>query len=214
MSPGNIRRWIETWNKKLHIYIGFYFLLFVWLFCISGLVKNHPTWSFAEYWSKRQQTSFEKPIQIPTEANDLAKARNIMRQLDISGEIAWTTTRPAEGHFDFRVTRPNKIIDVKTDLQEKRATVEQIKLGTWGVINMLHLFTGVRMDDSKEKRDWFMTKIWSFFMDAVSVGFIMLVLSGIYMWYCQERKKMLGWITLGCGVLICGFFIFGLVWVT
>ncbi len=214
MSPRNISRWTEIWNRKLHIYIGFYFLLFVWLFCVSGLVKNHPKWKFAEFWPKREQTSFEKPIQIPTEANDLAKARNIMRQLDISGEIAWTTTRPVEGHFDFRVTRPNKIIDIKTDLQKKRTTVEQIKIGTWGVVNMLHLFTGVRMDKPKEKRDWFMTKLWSFFMDAVSVGFIVLVLSGIYIWYRQERKKLLGSLVLGSGVLLCVFFIFVLSWVT
>ena len=137
-----------------------------------------------------------------------------MRQLDISGEIAWTTTRPVEGHFDFRVTRPNKIIDIKTDLQKKRTTVEQIKIGTWGVVNMLHLFTGVRMDKPKEKRDWFMTKLWSFFMDAVSVGFIVLVLSGIYIWYRQERKKLLGSLVLGSGVLLCVFFIFVLSWVT
>ena len=34
----------ETWNKKLHYYLGLYFLLFLWLFSFTGLLLNHPRW--------------------------------------------------------------------------------------------------------------------------------------------------------------------------
>ena len=33
-------RTVETWNRKLHIYVGLYFLTFLWLFSFSGLLLN------------------------------------------------------------------------------------------------------------------------------------------------------------------------------
>lgn len=42
-------KWIETWNRKIHIYLGLYFLFFLGLFSISGLVLNHPQWAFAQF---------------------------------------------------------------------------------------------------------------------------------------------------------------------
>lgn len=214
MGLGNINRGIKIWNRKFHIYIGFYFLLFIWLFSISGLIKNHPKWNFAEYWSKREQTSIEKPIQIPTGKSDLEKAKNIMSQLNISGEVTWTVTYPSEDKFNFRVMKPGKIIDIKTDIPKKLSTIEQISVNSWGIMNMLHNFTGVRMDDSNEKRDWLVTKLWSFFMDAVCLGFIILILTGVFIWCYQKHNRRAGIFALSLGVLICAFFIFGISWMT
>ena len=213
MSLQNVPRWIETWNRKFHIYIGLYLLLFVWLFSISGLLLNHPKWRFAQFWPQRKQSSLERPIQPPTEMGDLARARNLMKQLDISGEIEGITTSPEKEHFDFKVVKPGKIIDIKTDLKARRATVEQIQTNGWGVFYMLHSFTGVRLNDPKQKRDWFMTRIWSLSMDAVALGMLVMVFSGLYMWYCLKPKRRLGLIILGLGVLCCGFFVFGLGWI-
>lgn len=218
MSFRKIPRWIKTWNRKLHIYVGLYLLLFVWLFAISGLLLNHPKWRFAQFWPRRKQSSFEQPIQPPNRRRgrllkqDLAKARELMRQLNISGEITWTTTYPKAGHFDFRVTKPGKIIDIKANLDTKRAAVEQIQTNVWGVLSGLHHFTGVRMNDPKQKRDWFMTKIWSFSMDAIALGLLFWVLSGLYLWYQLQQNRRLGLVILGLGVLCCGFFVFGLGW--
>ena len=38
----------ERWNRKLHFYAGLFLLLFIWLFAVSGLILNHPKWTFAE----------------------------------------------------------------------------------------------------------------------------------------------------------------------
>jgi hypothetical protein len=39
----------RVWNRKLHYYLGLYFLFFVWLFALSGLLLNH-SWTFAGFW--------------------------------------------------------------------------------------------------------------------------------------------------------------------
>ena len=52
----------ERWNRKLHFYSGLFLLFFMWLFAVTGLVLNHPTWSFAESWSKRTETNSERAL--------------------------------------------------------------------------------------------------------------------------------------------------------
>ena len=47
-NPAPPRRSWRTWNQKLHIYLGLYFLVFLWLFAVSGLLLNHG-WQFAEF---------------------------------------------------------------------------------------------------------------------------------------------------------------------
>src|SRR6266851_3500888 len=85
------RTFIDTfdlWNRKLHYYTGLYLLLFIWLFAFSGLLLNHG-WKFAEFWPQRKETTAVRPIQAPPGSADLDRARNLMRQLDLSGEVEW-----------------------------------------------------------------------------------------------------------------------------
>ena len=35
---------LETWNRTFHFYLGLYFLFFLWLFSLSGLMLNHGQW--------------------------------------------------------------------------------------------------------------------------------------------------------------------------
>ena len=52
-------------------------------------------------------------------------------------------------------------------------TVQQGDVNFWGVIRVLHTFTGVQMDDSRNTRDWALTSMWAFSMDAVAAGLIL-----------------------------------------
>ena len=63
------------------------------------------------------------------------------------------------------------------DLQSWRALVRTAIPSMAGVLLALHTTTGVRTfwNEPEPHRDWVMTKIWSFCMDAICVG---LILSG------------------------------------
>ncbi len=206
-----IARSLVEWNKKVHIYLGLYFIVFLWLFAASGLVLNH-SWRFTEFWDQRGQSTTEHPIARPLADTDLGRARDLMKQLDIGGEIEWTTTRPTPDRFDFRVVHPGRILDVKADFGKQTAAVQEIRVNGWGVFRMLHTFTGVRPGPTGGTRDWWLTHLWSFSMDALAVGMILLVLSS-YVMACERREKwLLAGITAGVGLLVCGFFVFGLRW--
>ena len=219
MAPGKsassrqFRAEFKRWNRKLHFYAGLLLLFFVWLFAFSGLILNHPTWSFAESWANRKEMNYEKEITVPgPEAKgDLGQACDILRQLGIEGEILWTTTRTDPNQFDFQVRRPGHFFFIKADFAKKRVYVRQSNVNLWGVIKVLHTFSGV-LADPPNRRDWALTTIWAYSMDVVAAGLIFMVLSSLYMWWELPPKRIAGAIFLGLGTLICGLFCVGLRW--
>lgn len=203
----------DVWNRKLHYYLGLYFLFFLWLFAFTGLLLNH-SWTFAEFWPTRKVSNFERSIQLPPPASDTEQAKDIIRQLGIQGEIEWTAPRSDAGRLDFRTIRPGHAFQIKVDLNQLRAEVEYTKLNVWGIMHLLHTFTGVRMTDvHNNERDWIVTTVWALSMDAVAVGLVVMVLSSFYMWYGLKQKRKLGLVALGLGFLSCGLFVFGLRWI-
>ena len=203
-------RLVWSWNRRLHFYSGLYFLLFIWLFSVSGLVLNHGRWPFADFWSEREESTSVRAIAAPGATGDLALARELMGQLGLAGEVASTRRRPESGEFEFQVTRPGLTTTVVADLPARRAEVRQIRVNAWGVMSALHHFTGVSMDDPARQRDWWLTRLWSFSMDAVAVGLIVMVLSGVYLWSRLRGKLRLGLLMLAVGTLGCAFFVYGL----
>jgi hypothetical protein len=201
---------VRRWNRKLHFYLGLYLVFFVWLFAFTGLLLNHTQWKFAEFWDSRQEISSERDIVVPLPGGDLAQARDLMRQLGIRGELDWTTTRSDPNRFEFRASRPGQIFEIKADLARHKAAVKRIDLNAWGMMRILHTFTGVRLDDARNRRDWVLTSVWAWTMDAVAVGLIVMVLSSYYMWYELPQKRRLGLVVLALGFLSCALFCVGL----
>ena len=123
----------DLWNRRLHYYIGLFLLWFVWLFAFTGLLLNHPNWAFAEFWPTRKQTSFERRIKRPPVGTDLDQARNVLRQLGVTGEIEWTSARADSGRLDFRASRAGHTVDIKTDLDREQAAVQRIDVNAWAL---------------------------------------------------------------------------------
>lgn len=205
---------LKCWNRKLHFYAGLFLLFFLWLFAFSGLVLNHPSWSFTEFWKNRKQTSYEREISAPgPEAKgDLALAHELEGQLGLVGEILLTTTRTDPSRFDFQVRRPGHYFFIKADFARKRATVQQGDVNLWGVMRVLHTFTGFQVENASNRRSWALTTVWAYSMDAVAAGLIFMVFSSLYMWFELPQKRHAGAVVLGLGTLICGLFCVGLNW--
>lgn len=200
------------WNRRIHYWLGLYLLFFTWLFAFTGLLLNHSQWKFAEFWENRTQSTREREVVSPAAGNDLAQARELMSQLGIRGEIEWTIARNDPERLDFRVSRPGHIVEIKTDLARKRASVQRIDLNGWGIVRILHTFTGVRMEDTRNQRDWLLTSVWAFAMDAVALGLVLLVLTSLVLWFNLGRKRTLAGIVLLAGFATCALFCVGLRW--
>jgi hypothetical protein len=208
-------RWADgftIWNRKLHYYLGLYFLFFLWLFALTGLLLNHSSWAFAQFFPNRKVTKFERPIRPPVSGGDLDQARDLMGQLGIDGEVAWSGARSDPARLDFNVSRPGRIFQIQADLKQSRASVMLTEYNVWGVVRTLHTFVGVSPDDPRNRRDWAVTTVWALSMDAVAAGVVIMVLSGIYMWWGLREKRKPGLVALVLGISVCGLFAFGLRW--
>ena len=203
---------VLVWNRRVHYYLGLFLLFFIWLFAFTGLLLNHPRWQFAQFWPNRIQSTTEHTIAAVTAANDTDRARDVMRQLGVAGELQWPATQPANGPFTFQVNRPGFNVDVKADLQGGRATVQRTQLNAWGVMHVLHTFTGAPAADSRNRRDWTLTTVWALSMDAVAGGLIVMVLGSYVMWFRLRAKRLGGIVALALGFISCGAFIGALRW--
>ncbi len=192
----------EGLNRKLHTYLGLFFLFFIWLFSLSGVVLNHPKWRISSFWGDRKETSFEAPVVLPMAQDDLTSAKIIMEQLRIRGEISNLSRHGDSKVMTFQVVKPGDIYQVKTDFVSLRAQVKHIQVNGWGILSMLHSFTGVRRSDPSQHRNWWATRIWRFLMDALSISLVIMVLTGIYMWYCRGHGRVLGSVLLISGILV------------
>lgn len=201
----------KTWSQRIHVHVGLYFLVFLWLFAASGLLLNH-AWSFSEFWSKRRQSTREQRITPSEGANDLERANHIMRQLALRGELDWTAVRPTTNQLEFRVQRPGRTIDVKADLTRSVATVHETQVNGWGILRTLHTFTGTRANSPQSQRDWWLTKLWTFSMDALAAGMVLLVATSLILAWQRREKWIASATAFALGVAACGFFAFGLRW--
>ena len=189
----------EVWIRRFHTYAGLYFLFFTWLFCVSGLVLNHPGWRVAGFWAERQQELRRGQVQLTGGAVDSSTARMVISQLGIRGEISGKVTCTSAEGLRFSIVRPGDIYDVKVDRRTGVAEVTHTRVNRWGVLNMLHSFTGVRRNDPTRNQNWWATGVWRLSMDALSFGLTFMVLSGLYIWYSRGRHRRGGAVALLLG---------------
>lgn len=208
--PLSARARAEVWNRRLHFYLGLLFLFFIWLFALSGLLLNHGRWTMAQAANQRLETRSERTIRPPAGATDLERARDLMGQLGLVGEIDWPSTAQQAGRLEFNVSRPGDASRVRVDLAQNLASVQHFDNSALGAFRTFHTFSGSRVNIPSSQREWILTSVWVLAMDALAVALVVMVLGSYYMWFRLKPKRRLGLVVLAGGVLSCGAFLGGL----
>ena len=160
------RLMLEVWNRRLHYYLGLYFLFFLWLFALTGWLLNHQGWLMSTVADERRETKYERRIDPPAGDTDTERARDVMRQLEQVGEIAWPTAQQP-GTLAFKVSRPNDSARIIVDLTRHRAAVQHFENSALTTLRVFHTFSGSRYTDTA-RRDWMLTTVWVWAMDALA----------------------------------------------
>jgi hypothetical protein len=197
---------LDLWNRKLHYYVGLYLLTFVWLFSVSGLLINHPGWTFASFWEKRRQERFQRALGPVSGATEMEQAREVLAQVGVSGEIGWSGSPRKGSRLVFRAARPGRSWEIDADLAARTAEVTSTALNGWGALHTLHVFSGANGPPG-HARNWVMTKVWSFAMDAVAVGLVFMVGSGWWVWLGSGRRRRTGFAALAAGAAVAAAFL-------
>jgi hypothetical protein len=168
---------------------------------------NHTAW----FANQPTRSPAEQTVTVLSDGTDIAKAKDVMKQLGITGEVLLRGPKK-EGFFHFGVIRPNKRVFVNIDLQTGVAKLNNVELSIAGTLGDMHTFTGVRRiwREDPSIRDWLPTQIWSLCIDGICVGLILLTCSAIYMgWQFKDQRR--GYmISLVLGTVISSFFLWGL----
>lgn len=107
------------------------------------------------------------------------------------------------GYFVYRVnpkqinvTRPDFLAPVRMlyDIDERRLTVERRDFSWRPFLSGLHTRGGYDLDG-------FWDSAWAVCVDVVSVGLLLWMASGIYMWWHLPSTRAWGWMALGAGTL-------------
>lgn len=207
MNQDTGRNRFEVWNRKVHIYLGLYMILFLWLFSVSGLLMNHPKW----FPHKVDRTPSKRSVTLSGQTNQVALAKEFRDQLGLKGEIILRAQRKT-GHLVFMVMRPDLRFGIDVDLASGTAVVNRVTTQPTGILEQLHTFTGVRgiWNEPVQERDWIVTRIWSLSMDALCVGVILVVLSSLYMGFRVTEHRRWAVASFVLGVLVCSCFVWGL----
>ena len=170
-------RLFEQWNRKLHFYLG--------------------NWATALHANERTETRYDRTLEPLRGQADTDRARDVMRQLSMTGEINWPASQQA-GYFAFNVSRPTEANQVRVDLARNVVSVQHFDNGGFAAFRIFHTFSGSRYTDSA-RRDWVLTEVWVVAMDALAIGLTVMVLGSYYMWFRLKQKRRLGVIALALG---------------
>lgn len=194
------------WSRKLHIHLGLFLLLFIWLFSFSGLLLNHGDWEISNFYDKREQTETVTPIQVPAARDSAALVKSIVSQLKIEGEINKVKVWPDSLHMQMSV--PGHVRNLQVNFITGVCTQQELQYNLAGKIRTLHTFNGVDKNNPDVQPNWLITKIWRLSMDGIAIGLVLLCVSSWIMWYKIREKYSWGWIVLMCGFAGAGYLIF------
>ncbi len=196
------------WNRKIHIYLGLFLLLFIWFFGISGLLLNHH-WEFANSWKKRKEVRYDKTIEISKERDKHILVHEIMNKLNMNGSIYNLRYSSDSAHLNFIASKPGLRYDIQAGVNDGKITIKETKLDQWQLMRTLHTLRNPSPNEQDERYQPVLAFIWSLSMDIVSVGLIIICLGGWYIWLQVSRKKFyLGLVSLTVGFILCIYMLF------
>ncbi len=180
---------IKSLLTKFHIYLGLFFLVYLWLFSLTGLFLNHPQWGVNEYRTTSQWVESTATVSVAQGGNRFEQTEHYLEQLGLEGELFGMQER--ENQFRFSVRKAGDETQVTINPATGETKIRRKKADFYGIANSLHIFNGMkRFDPKKETLTWLATKLWVIAMDGLAVGLIIMILTGLYMWL--QTKKIIG----------------------
>ena len=119
-------RQLYRWTRDLHLYLGLFVSPFILLFAVSVFFLNH-----GKILSRSQTTSSETfhDVRVPEGIDRLqglaavTRAREILPQIGLTGEIGFLRVLAKEQHLVFPVSKPGVEATVDVDIAARSALV-------------------------------------------------------------------------------------------
>ncbi len=191
---------IYRWLRDLHLYFGLFVSPFVLLFAVSVFYLNHG--------KLRQGTpppaeTFQN-LNIPDGFDRLKgreaieRARIILPQVGVSGEIGFLRYLPSDRRLIFPVSTAGLESTIGVDLDARSATVTRRTMNLWESLSYLHKMPGPH--NVAIRGNWVGIQMWRWFADATIYLILFISISGIYLWWAIKADRRIGFTLLGAGM--------------
>jgi hypothetical protein len=177
--------------RRAHLYMGLFLLPWVVMFGVSSIPLNHATSQTPVTWTQVAEHRFKAPLPAPG-ANLRPLGRDMMNAAGVSGGYFVNRANPRQ----VNVNHPHFITPVRIIYYADRGTltVEHRDFSPRQFLTGLHFRGGYDMGG-------FWDSVWALLVDVVSVGLILWILTGIYMWWNLPSTRAWGWLALGLGAV-------------
>jgi hypothetical protein len=186
--------------RRAHLYMGLFLLPWVVMFGVSSIPLNHVASSAPVTWTRVAEHRFDAPM--PDAGENLRPiGRQMMNRAGVGGGYFVNRANPRQvnvNHPDFLT--PVRIIYYA---DERRLTVEHRDFSVRQFITGMHFRGGYDMDG-------FWDSVWALVVDIVSVGLVLWIATGVYMWWHLPSTRRWGWLALGSGALAFAVIMVGL----
>jgi hypothetical protein len=196
-------------NRRLHLYVSLSMLPWVLLYGISSIFFAHPETLRARYEGKPQWTPRTgPPLTLPTEVpipeagspqpemRRFARAvLDAARMSEIGTRAHFGAYRPNAQRIDVYIYTFLQSTSIHVDTSTRLLSIED-KNFRWD-----HFFTGMHARGGYDQ-DGFLQAAWAVVVDLVSLGFLLWVASGLYMWWTLGARtaRNWGWAALAAGL--------------
>ncbi len=192
---------LYRWLRDLHLYLGLFISPFILIFAASVFYLNHGKLIVGT--EPRAETY--RNLQIPdgfdrlkgTEA--VARARTILPQVGVAGEIGFLRYVSKDRHLVFPVSKAGSEATVDVDLDARSATVKRRSMGLWESIAYLHKMPGPH--NIAIRGNWIGIQTWRVFADVTIYLLLFISSSGVYLWWAVKAERRTGSAILAAGAV-------------
>jgi hypothetical protein len=184
--------------RAIHLYFGLFISPFVIIFGVSVLAFNHPRLFIPKNSAESFKTISTKLDTIPYDTTDLGTAKAILKKLDIKGEIDFISKN--EDQISFPVNKPGLRTRVVVNTHNDSVLITRHPESSLNAMAWLHSMPG-QHNVALRGNSPFM-KIWRIIADMVVYLVIFLVISGGFLWYLIESRRINGWYAIILGIIV------------
>ena len=203
-------------NRRVHLYLSLGLLPWVLMYGISSYFFAHPDVGKSWYgdrmqWTPRATAANALPadVAIPAAGAEQTQMREFGRRVleaagmsDVFGSASFGAYRTGPKQINIYVYRFRGSSQVKVDTESRRFVAEDQQF-RWD-----HFFTGMHSRGGFSQ-DGFWQDVWAVIVDVASIGFLLWVATGLYMWWTLGARtaRAWGWVALLGGVLSFAVFL-------
>jgi hypothetical protein len=192
---------LYRWLRDLHLYFGLFISPFILLFAASVFYLNHAKLSPGA----GEPADTYRDLSIPDgfdrlkgrEAVDRAKA--ILPQVDVGGEIGFLRYVAKDRHLIFPVSKAGSEATVDVDLDARTASVKRRSMNLWESLSYLHKMPGPH--NVAIRGNWIGTQVWRVLADVTIYLLLFISSSGVYLWWAIKAERRVGLTLLTAGAV-------------